>query len=312
MGISEKEAFRILGLPLGVDKDAINDRYKSMSNKLSASKSPDDKKKLELVIAAYSQLIPRPPPRAQPQNKNNRNPHTKSQPILYDDDDSDEESSEAEWMVCTRNGDARNHISKVNQDLTETEKDRRRAEKRRAKKKRRKEKKKIENQTQNQNFNDDKREESDSEEDDDDEEEIQGLDPNSAFVAMAAGKKIGNSRGAVSKQEEKRKTLNKSSSQDDEEATSAGLDTLVLQSRQLAIRGNEAANVGQYTVAVRLFTEAIRLDPNDHRFFGNRSYCYDQLGQHEKALKDAERAIKIAPQWPKGHYRRGTSLRGLG
>ena len=57
---------------------------------------------------------------------------------------------------------------------------------------------------------------------------------------------------------------------------------MVLQSRQLAIRGNEAANVGQYTVAVRLFTEAIRLDPNDHRFFGNRSYCYDQLGQHEK------------------------------
>lgn len=64
-----------------------------------------------------------------------------------------------------------------------------------------------------------------------------------------------------------------------------GIDPVVLQSRQLAIRGNEAASVGQYSVAVRLFTDAIRLDPNDHRFFGNRSYCYDQLGQHEKYVE---------------------------
>lgn len=313
MGISEKEAFRILGLPLGVDKDAINERYKSMTTKLSSSKSPEDKKKLEQVIAAYSQLIPRPPPKAQ--QKNNKSANTKSQPVVYDDEDSDDASSEDEWRVYCRNGDARNHLSKVNQDLTDAEKDKRKAEKRRAKKKRRKEKKKIEkieNQILNQNSSDNKRDETDSdEEDEDDEEEIEGLDPNSAFVAMAAGKKIGG-RGAVSKQEEKRKTLSKCSSHDYEDANASALDTLVLQSRQLAIRGNEAANVGQYTVAVRLFTEAIRLDPNDHRFFGNRSYCYDQLGQHEKALKDAERAIKIAPQWPKGHFRRGTSLRGLG
>lgn len=315
MGISEKEAFRILGLPLGVDKDAINERYKTMSIKLSSSKSPDDKKKLEQVVAAYGQLIPLPPPKAQ-QSKNNRSSNSKSQPIVYeDDDDSDDGSSDDEWRVSYRNGDARNHLSKVNQDLTDAEKEKRKAEKRRAKKKRRKEKKKIEkieNQIINQNATDDKRDcETDSEEEeDDDEEEIQGLDPNSAFVAMAAGKKIG--RGAMSKQEEKRKTLSKNGSQDDDDLNASGLDTVVLQSRQLAIRGNEAANVGQYTVAVRLFTEAIRLDPNDHRFFGNRSYCYDQLGQHEKALKDAERAIKIAPQWPKGHFRRGTSLRGLG
>ncbi|XP_064095440.1 stress-induced-phosphoprotein 1-like isoform X2 [Macrobrachium nipponense] len=318
MGISEKDAFRILELPLGVDKDAIKERYKKLSLKLSSSKCPDDKKKLEQVVAAYSQLIPLPPPKAQP-SKNNKSSNSKSQPLpVYDDDDDDSEdgSSEDEWRVYCRNGDARNNISKVNQDLTGAEKEKRKAEKRRAKKKRRKEKKKIEkieNQIITQNSNSDKRNcDSDSEEgDDEEEEESQGLDPNSAFVAMAASKKIG-TRGAVSKPEEKRKNLSKNGSQEEEDGLNSGLDTLVLQSRQLAIRGNEAANVGQYTVAVRLFTEAIRLDPNDHRFFGNRSYCYDQLGQHEKALKDAEKAIRIAPQWPKGHYRRGTSLRGLG
>ncbi|KAG7153735.1 Tetratricopeptide repeat protein 31-like, partial [Homarus americanus] len=302
MGISDKEAFRILGLPLGVDKDAINDRYKSMSSKLSSSKSLDDKKKLEQVVAAYSQLLPPSTHKIQQSKQNNRASHGKSQPVVYeDDDDSDDDSSEDEWRVLCRNGDARNHITKTNNvDLTDAEKEKRKAEKRRAKKKRRKEKKKL-----------GKEDDSGSEEDDEDEEEeVQGLDPNSAFVATAAGKKIG--LGATSKHEDRRKALSKGASQEEDDSNAASVDTVVLQSRQLAIRGNEAANVGQYSVAVRLFTDAIRLDPNDHRFFGNRSYCYDQLGQHEKALKDAEKAIKIAPQWPKGHFRKGTSLRGLG
>ena len=61
-------------------------------------------------------------------------------------------------------------------------------------------------------------------------------------------------------------------------------ETRASQSRQLAIKGNEEANNGQYERAVKLFSEAIRLESNDHRFFGNRSYCYDQLGQYEKYL----------------------------
>ncbi|XP_071522085.1 uncharacterized protein [Panulirus ornatus] len=320
MGISDKEAFRILGLPLGVDKDAINERYKAMSSKLSASKSPDDKKKLEQVIAAYSQLLPPSQNKIQQNKQNNRPSHAKSHSVTYeDDDDSDDVSSDDDYRVLCRNGDARNHLTKTNLDLTDAEKEKRKAEKRRAKKKRRKEKKKLEkleNQIFNQNPNNssNRRDDdsgSDDEEDDDDEDEVQGLDPNSAFVATAVGKKIG--LGATSKHEDRRKTLSKVGSQEDDEViTTANVDTVVLQSRELAIRGNEAANVGQYSVAVRLFTDAIRLNPTDHRFFGNRSYCYDQLKQHEKALKDAERAVKIAPEWPKGHFRKGTSLRGLG
>ncbi|XP_069953335.1 uncharacterized protein [Cherax quadricarinatus] len=321
MGISDKEAFRILGLPLGVDKDAINERYKLMSSKLSASKSLDDKKKLEQVVAAYSQLLPPPHHKIQQSKQNNRASNAKGHAVVYeDDDDSDDDSSEDEWRVLCRNGDTQNHLSKTNVDLTDAEKEKRKAEKRRAKKKRRKEKKKsgkLENQSnQNSNNSNSKREDDsgsndeDDDDDDEDEDEGQGLDPKSAFVATAAGKKIG--LGATSKHEVRRKALSKGGSHEEDDGNTASIDPVVLQSRQLAIRGNEAANVGQYSVAVRLFSDAIRLDPNDHRFFGNRSYCYDQLGQHEKALKDAEKAIKLAPQWPKGHFRRGTSLRGLG
>ena len=47
------------------------------------------------------------------------------------------------------------------------------------------------------------------------------------------------------------------------------------------------------------------------RFFGNRSYCYDRIQQYEKALKDAEKAIKLDQFWPKGHFRKGRALAGL-
>lgn len=47
------------------------------------------------------------------------------------------------------------------------------------------------------------------------------------------------------------------------------------------------------------------------RFFGNRSYCYWCLEQYPQALADADRAIQLAPDWPKGHFRQGSALMGM-
>lgn len=47
------------------------------------------------------------------------------------------------------------------------------------------------------------------------------------------------------------------------------------------------------------------------RFFGNRSYCYYCLEQYPQALADAERSIQLAPDWPKGHFRKGSALMGM-
>lgn len=47
------------------------------------------------------------------------------------------------------------------------------------------------------------------------------------------------------------------------------------------------------------------------RFFGNRSYCYYCLEQYPLALADAEKSIQMAPEWPKGYYRKGSALMGL-
>ena len=109
---------------------------------------------------------------------------------------------------------------------------------------------------------------------------------------------------------ERQKALNKLNANGDTQSVYA-IKNWILQSRHLAIQGNEAANVGQYSVAVRLYTSAIKFDPSEPRFFANRSLCYDQLSQFEEALEDAEKAIEIVPHWPKGHYRKGLALKGL-
>ena len=38
----------------------------------------------------------------------------------------------------------------------------------------------------------------------------------------------------------------------------------------------------QYDEAIEQFSEAIRVDPTDVKFYGNRSYCFDKLGLYEQ------------------------------
>ncbi|KAM3862966.1 uncharacterized protein ACN63O_012871 [Diretmus argenteus] len=90
-----------------------------------------------------------------------------------------------------------------------------------------------------------------------------------------------------------------------------GSDTGIKKSTSLTEKGIKLVQEGQYSQAVSMFTEAIRYDPKDYRFFGNRSYCYSCLEQYPQALADAERSIQLAPDWPKGHFRKGSALMGM-
>ncbi|XP_074723530.1 tetratricopeptide repeat protein 31 [Strix uralensis] len=87
--------------------------------------------------------------------------------------------------------------------------------------------------------------------------------------------------------------------------------SVVQQSLILAGRGNEAAQKGHYAEAVQAFTEAVKLNPREHRLFGNRSYCYEKLRRYEEALRDAQVSLGLRPGWPKGFFRKGKALRGL-
>ncbi|EMP23904.1 Tetratricopeptide repeat protein 31 [Chelonia mydas] len=75
--------------------------------------------------------------------------------------------------------------------------------------------------------------------------------------------------------------------------------------------GNEAAKRSCFQEAVFFFTEAVKLNPREHRLFGNRSYCYERMQQYDKALRDAHVALSLLPGWPKGFFRKGKALMGL-
>uniref|UniRef100_A0A8C6Y4F1 Tetratricopeptide repeat domain 31 n=1 Tax=Naja naja TaxID=35670 RepID=A0A8C6Y4F1_NAJNA len=85
----------------------------------------------------------------------------------------------------------------------------------------------------------------------------------------------------------------------------------VEQSLVLADCGNETAKQGLFHQAVLLFTEAIKLNPQEYRFFGNRSFCYEKLQSHAAALQDAQHALSLQPGWPRGLFRQGKALLGL-
>ncbi|XP_047459384.1 tetratricopeptide repeat protein 31 isoform X3 [Mugil cephalus] len=132
-------------------------------------------------------------------------------------------------------------------------------------------------------------------------EEEPEWDVSSAFFANAAShiKPKGSSRKSKeNKENEARRETN-------------GTDTTTKKSASLTEKGIKLVQEGQYAQAVSMFTEAIKCDPKDYRFFGNRSYCYYCLEQYPQALEDAERSIQLSPDWPKGHFRKGSALMGM-
>ncbi|KAJ2727076.1 Hsp90 cochaperone [Coemansia sp. Benny D115] len=80
---------------------------------------------------------------------------------------------------------------------------------------------------------------------------------------------------------------------------------------ELKAQGNAAFAAGKHDEAIKLFTQAIELDPTNHVLYSNRSASLASLKKYEDALKDAEKTIEIKPDWPKGYSRKGAALYGL-
>ncbi|KAI0239606.1 hypothetical protein LSAT2_009654 [Lamellibrachia satsuma] len=252
-----------------------------------------------------------------------------------DDDDDDEPCQFTEIRLKTESDlSSRRNLTleeierNANELISEEEKEKRRAVKRRAKKKRRREKKrqeKLQAEQQKKDEEDQKKHLSQTkngigEKDrtrgkkqertaDSSDLEAEEFDTTAAFFTAAINKKKKKTPGGQTEPHppSRQRAADSHGADDNVEE----LDPVVLRSRQLAIRGNEMANSGHYNPAVDLFTEAIKLDPMDFRFFGNRSYCYDRMQRFERALKDAECAVTLAPEWPKGYFRKGRALAGL-
>ncbi|XP_031390289.1 hsp70-Hsp90 organizing protein 1-like isoform X2 [Punica granatum] len=78
------------------------------------------------------------------------------------------------------------------------------------------------------------------------------------------------------------------------------------------VRGNAAYAKRDYRAAIRHYSDAIALDPDNHVLYSNRSAAYAALEQWTSALSDARKTHSLKPEWPRSHLRVGIAVLGLG
>ncbi|CAN1333297.1 Hsp70-Hsp90 organizing protein 2 [Linum perenne] len=76
-------------------------------------------------------------------------------------------------------------------------------------------------------------------------------------------------------------------------------------------KGNAAFSAGDYSTAVKHFTDAIALSPSNHVLYSNRSAAHASLQNYSDALIDAEKTVELKPDWSKGYSRLGAAHLGL-
>lgn len=76
-------------------------------------------------------------------------------------------------------------------------------------------------------------------------------------------------------------------------------------------KGNAAFSSRRYDEAVEHFTEAVRLAPENHVLYSNRSASYASLHKYKEALADAQQTVALKPDWAKGYSRLGAAFHGL-
>ena len=79
--------------------------------------------------------------------------------------------------------------------------------------------------------------------------------------------------------------------------------------------GNKAYTNHEYRKAAKFYRDAIQIDTCNPVLYANRSQCFLQLGDYERALKDTDDGLKFEGSSKiavKLHYRRANALLGLG
>ena len=77
-------------------------------------------------------------------------------------------------------------------------------------------------------------------------------------------------------------------------------------------QGNKVFSNGESFKAIRFYSLAMTMDPKSHVLFSNRSACYYNIRQFEKAYFDACRCVQLEPHFSRGYYRKAASSRRLG
>merc|ERR1719494_188496 len=65
---------------------------------------------------------------------------------------------------------------------------------------------------------------------------------------------------------------------------------------------------GDLATAIKMYTEAILVDPDNHVLYSNRSAAYAKDAKYDQALADARRTVELKSDWAKGYSRLGAAL----
>ncbi|TVU49273.1 hypothetical protein EJB05_00577 [Eragrostis curvula] len=76
----------------------------------------------------------------------------------------------------------------------------------------------------------------------------------------------------------------------------------------LKSQGKQAYAKQDYLQAINFYTQAIEEDPGDATLFANRSLCWLQMRDGDRALLDAQQCKAMRPSWSMEWYREGTAL----
>ena len=70
-------------------------------------------------------------------------------------------------------------------------------------------------------------------------------------------------------------------------------------------KGNEFMREKDFAEAIKCYTKAIDLNPNEAATYSNRAMAYLKMKVYPKVIEDANKAIELDPVYVKAYHRRG-------